>query len=250
MIYINSGTVKIYKKDKNENVYLAHILKKGDFYGIIAILMNNPNVSTGIAATNCRLTLIKPESFDSFVLKNPEVGLKMVKFLAFKLDSTDIELKLWPKQQFDKFLVVHIEDELSIQHLVKKMFDSEEFRLKQYASVTELRDDLVTLVRLAKKYLGLFIIADGELGDGTFCDVFTALESIIRLNRSVISILTGKVDSSEYAKELVTKYNTTNIIPDIIISKVDGYKTRHLNSLLTEAFHNKYHDIELPLILK
>lgn len=246
MIYINSGTVKIYKKGKNNESRLVHILHDGNFYGILAILMNNPYNATALASSDCRLTLISPASFDSFVLKNPEIGLKMIKFLAFKLTSTNIEIKLWPKQQFDKFLVVHIEDDLVVQKKLQKLFEGKEFRLNQYFSVGELKDDMITLVKLARKYQGFFVVADGELQDGTFCDVFVALENIVRLNRSVVSILTGKVDSSEKALELVEKFNTTHITPDIVISKVDAAKAGKIDSLLKEIFYNKYHEAEQP----
>lgn len=244
MVYINSGTVKIYNKDKTKKNELAHILRKGDFYAILALLMNNPYNATGIAATDCSLTLIRREFFDSFVRKYPDIGLKMIKFLAFKLCSTNIEIQLWPKQQFDKFLVVHVEDDFVVQQIVQKLFSGEEFRFKQYTSVGDLRDDLITLVKLARKYQGFFLVSDGELQDGTFCNVFTVLEHIIRLNKSVVSIFTGKVDTSEKAKELVAKFNDTHVIPDIVISKLDSPNAKRINSILKETFYNKFHDAE------
>jgi len=240
LIYINSGIVKVFNVDKNDKEQLMHVLGEDDFYGIIALLMNNPSSSTCIAGSDCTLTLVAADHFEPFVLKHPAIGLKMIKFLAFKLSSTNIELRMWPEEHFKKFLVINIEDDLPMQEVVQKMFAAGEYRLMQYTSIADMRADLLTLVKLARKYLGVFLVSDGELDDGTFCDVFSTLESIIRLNWSVVSILTGKIDTSDYAAELVEKYNTTYVKTDIVISKFDKEMTANIGERLKEIFYSKY----------
>lgn len=86
MFIIQSGQIKITKIMDGKEVVLA-ILKKGDFFGEMALLENLPRSASAIAHTNCELMVINRKNFDQMVRTQSQMISRLTTTLAERLWS-------------------------------------------------------------------------------------------------------------------------------------------------------------------
>ncbi len=84
MYIIQSGEVEILKQTDGEQVRLA-LLEEGDFFGEMAILEDLPRTASARAATDCALVRIDRGTFDQLVRHDPEIAVRMLRKLSFRL---------------------------------------------------------------------------------------------------------------------------------------------------------------------
>ncbi len=85
MYIIQSGQVKITKVVDNNEVILA-VLKKGEFFGEMALLENKPRSASAIAFEDCKLMVVNKQNFNQMV----QTQAKMI----FQITTTFAE-RLW-----------------------------------------------------------------------------------------------------------------------------------------------------------
>lgn len=91
MFIIQEGQVKISKFVDGNEVILA-VLKKGDFFGEMALLENKPRSASAIAHENCRLMTVNRRNFDQMVASQPQLIARLTTTLAERLWSMSRQL--------------------------------------------------------------------------------------------------------------------------------------------------------------
>ena len=84
MFIIQTGEVEILKQTDGETVRLA-LLEEGDFFGEMAILEDLPRTASARAATDCALVRIDRGTFDQLDRHDPEIAIRMLRKLSFRL---------------------------------------------------------------------------------------------------------------------------------------------------------------------
>ncbi|MBO5137460.1 MAG: cyclic nucleotide-binding domain-containing protein [Spirochaetaceae bacterium] len=105
MFIIQEGQVKITKVVDNNEVILA-VLKKGDFFGEMALLEDKPRSASAIAFESCKLMVINRKNFDQMVSTQPQLVARLTTTLSDRLWAMERQL-----------------DNASIQNPVNKMVD-------------------------------------------------------------------------------------------------------------------------------
>ncbi|PJZ70737.1 cyclic nucleotide-binding protein [Leptospira perolatii] len=89
MYIVISGTVEIFFTHKGTATRLA-LMKKGDFFGEMALFRARPRSATARAVLNCELAIIESkQQLEKYLLSNSEFAAKMVRILADRLANTN-----------------------------------------------------------------------------------------------------------------------------------------------------------------
>lgn len=86
MFIIQEGSVRISKVVDNEEVTLA-LLKKGDMFGEMALLEDQPRSASAIAHGQCKLMVVNKANFDQMVATQPQMIARLTTMLADRLWS-------------------------------------------------------------------------------------------------------------------------------------------------------------------
>ncbi len=87
MYIITKGKVSVIKRGEK-----LVTLKKGDFFGEMALIEEKPRSADIVAETSTTLLEIDKKSFEKFLMNNPHVTFRMMKILSQRLRETDITL--------------------------------------------------------------------------------------------------------------------------------------------------------------
>jgi len=87
LFVIKSGEVKVTKKDPEGKEQVLTLLKEGDIFGEMSFLDGRPHSATITAVHSTRILQIEKSEFDAFVDKNPKAAYKIMKNIAFQVDS-------------------------------------------------------------------------------------------------------------------------------------------------------------------
>lgn len=97
MMIIASGDVRVSQRTETEKEEALIVLKKGDVFGEMALLEDQPRSATTIAHTNVICLEISRDDFLNFITTDPISGvrilLKLCKTLSSRLRDTDVKLK-------------------------------------------------------------------------------------------------------------------------------------------------------------
>ncbi|PNV76990.1 Crp/Fnr family transcriptional regulator [Leptospira inadai] len=89
MYIVLSGTVEVFFTHKNTATRLA-LMKKGDFFGEMALFRAKPRTATARAVLATELAAIESkQQLEKYLLANPEFAAKMVRILADRLANTN-----------------------------------------------------------------------------------------------------------------------------------------------------------------
>src|SRR3989304_6658729 len=75
---IREGEVEIQRKDKNGNINTLAILKKGDFFGELALVDGEERSASAIARADTKLAVIFKPDLDEYINKFPKKGIKIL----------------------------------------------------------------------------------------------------------------------------------------------------------------------------
>ncbi|MDC7235229.1 MAG: cyclic nucleotide-binding domain-containing protein [Spirochaetales bacterium] len=89
MYVIMEGEVEIRKKTGKASHKTLIVLKKGDFFGEMAIIERKPRTASAIARTQCKLIMLDTDAFYTMVEKSSDFGVKMIKTLSSRLRKAD-----------------------------------------------------------------------------------------------------------------------------------------------------------------
>lgn len=109
MYIIQSGSVGVYKKVQNLNKEIA-VLRVGDFFGEMSIILNEPRSATLKALEETNTIVINKGTFHQMLTENNRIALKMVEALANRIKETDEKLKKMMEDRIFIALLTLIED--------------------------------------------------------------------------------------------------------------------------------------------
>ncbi len=89
MYVILEGEVEIRKKTGKASTKTLVVLKKGDFFGEMAIVERKPRTASAITRTPCKLVVLDTEAFYSMVENSSDFAVKMMKTLSSRLRKAD-----------------------------------------------------------------------------------------------------------------------------------------------------------------
>jgi len=90
MYVIVDGEVEIRKKTGNNSYKTLITLKKGDFFGEMAIIENKPRTATAVAKVQTKLITLDTDAFYAMVEKSSDFAVKMIKTLSSRLRKADL----------------------------------------------------------------------------------------------------------------------------------------------------------------
>jgi CRP-like cAMP-binding protein len=93
MYIIQEGKVRIIKRvDQGEK--LLAIIPAGEFFGEMAILLNEPRSATAIVEEDAKLLVIDATTFETMVKSNGEIAYRIIKKLAQRLKETNAQIEM------------------------------------------------------------------------------------------------------------------------------------------------------------
>ena len=80
--FVAEGAVRIVNFSPSGREIAFANIRKGNYFGELAALSDNPRSASVVAVTDCRLAAIRPQVFRRLVLDCPEIGIKVISRLA------------------------------------------------------------------------------------------------------------------------------------------------------------------------
>lgn len=90
MFLIVEGEVEIRKKTTEKSTTTLATLKKGDFFGEMAMVEKKSRSATALAVTGCRLLALDQNAFMTLIEQNSDFAVRMIKVLATRLRRTNL----------------------------------------------------------------------------------------------------------------------------------------------------------------
>ncbi len=91
MFIIQSGKVKIVKNIGGQEKLLA-VLGPGDFFGEMAILLQEPRSADAVVDEDAKILVIKSDTFKEMIKANPEIAYKIMKKLAKRIKDANAQI--------------------------------------------------------------------------------------------------------------------------------------------------------------
>lgn len=131
MFIIQSGQVKITKVVEGNEVTLA-ILKKGDFFGEMALLENKPRSANAICFEDCILMVVNRQNFNQMVTTQPQMIARLTHTLAERLWSMSRQLENAKIQEPEHKMIDMLALQLDKQHFACVRGSNYKFEFNQY----------------------------------------------------------------------------------------------------------------------
>ncbi len=93
MYIIVSGRVRVTREVRGVEKVLT-TLPAGEFLGEMALLNNRPRSATAIVADDAELIVVGPADFDALIHHNREVGVRLVRRLARRLEEANRDISI------------------------------------------------------------------------------------------------------------------------------------------------------------
>lgn len=90
---IKKGRVKVSRIGSNDREIIFTFLKKGDFFGEMAIIERQPRSASVTAISNVELIAIKGKDFLQLLHQYPSIGLNLLKVMSQRIRRSDMQLK-------------------------------------------------------------------------------------------------------------------------------------------------------------
>lgn len=90
---VNSGKIKIYKINTEGKEQILYVLSDGDTFGEYSLFKPQKSSFYAQAITDVKLCLLTKSDFYKVISKNPEIAMKILKYLSERLQSLEALLK-------------------------------------------------------------------------------------------------------------------------------------------------------------
>ncbi len=136
LYFVNSGSVKSYQINDFGKEFTTNIYAKGDFFGYIPLLKNEPYHDNVAVIDDCEISLIPVDDFTLLLFNNREFASQFIKMLANQ--SKDIENQL--------IELAYSSVRKRVANALLKFSESKETKV-----MAILRDDIASLAGTAKE---------------------------------------------------------------------------------------------------
>ncbi|MBB6480136.1 cyclic nucleotide-binding domain-containing protein [Spirochaeta isovalerica] len=113
MFLIVEGEVEIRKKTTEKSTTTLATLKKGDFFGEMAMVERKPRSASAIAVTDCKLLALDQNAFMTLIEQNSDFAVRMIKVLATRLRRTNLLVEQVMGSDIEKQVFLGIGDYFS-----------------------------------------------------------------------------------------------------------------------------------------
>lgn len=113
MFLIVEGEVEIRKKTTEKSTTTLATLKRGDFFGEMAMVERKPRSATAIAVAGCKLLALDQNAFMTLIEQNSEFAVRMIKVLATRLRRTNLLVEQVMGSDIEKQVFLGIGDYFS-----------------------------------------------------------------------------------------------------------------------------------------
>lgn len=93
MFIIQTGSVRIVKKLEDSEKTLA-VIPAGEFFGEMAILLNEPRSATAVVEDDAKLLVIDSSTFEAMIKSNGEIAYRMIRKLAQRIKDTNQQIEV------------------------------------------------------------------------------------------------------------------------------------------------------------
>ena len=139
LYFIVSGKVKVFKTNELGKEYIIEVYKAGDFFGYQSLLNDSKYIDSAAALESSELRLIPKEDFDKLLLKNRDISFRFIRMIANNLEEREEQLLNLAYNSIRKRVA---------QTLVNL---HEKYRDEKGGEISILRDDLASMVGTAKE---------------------------------------------------------------------------------------------------
>jgi NTE family protein len=87
---ISTGIVEVFRSAKGNSTEILEILRKGDYFGIISLLTNQPHSSTAICLEDTRLLRMNSKDFRKILNEIPSLSISFSKMLSLTLRKENL----------------------------------------------------------------------------------------------------------------------------------------------------------------
>jgi CRP-like cAMP-binding protein len=149
MFIIQEGQVKI-TKIVNDNEVILAVLKKGEFFGEMALLENKPRSASAIAFADCRVMVVNRNNFDNMVQTQPQLIARLTMTLSERLWSMNRNLVntqiIDPVMKLLDMLVIQIEKlKIPLTPKTQHQFDISPYDLANMCGIPKEKQALCVL---------------------------------------------------------------------------------------------------------
>jgi len=113
MFLIVDGEVEIRKKTTEKSTTTLATLKKGDFFGEMAMVERKPRSASAIAVSDCKLLALDQNAFMTLIEQNSDFAVRMIKVLATRLRRTNLLVEQVMGSDIEKQVFLGIGDYFS-----------------------------------------------------------------------------------------------------------------------------------------
>ncbi|MBN2656124.1 MAG: cyclic nucleotide-binding domain-containing protein [Spirochaetales bacterium] len=113
MFLIVEGEVEIRKKTTEKSTTTLATLKKGDFFGEMAMVERKPRSASAIAVSDCKLLALDQNAFMTLIEQNSDFAVRMIKVLATRLRRTNLLVEQVMGSDIEKQVFLGIGDYFS-----------------------------------------------------------------------------------------------------------------------------------------
>lgn len=85
VFFIHSGTIKTFKVDHDGKEQIINFLQAGDMFPHVGFFEETPYPATAEVMSEAVLFMIRIDDFNQFMLKHPEIAMKVMKILGQKI---------------------------------------------------------------------------------------------------------------------------------------------------------------------
>lgn len=90
---INSGKVKVLMRDEEGKEVILSILKKGDYFGELAVIDELPRSASVVTMEPSEMTVLSKAEFIQCVANNPGIAMTIMRGLAQRLREADLKIE-------------------------------------------------------------------------------------------------------------------------------------------------------------
>lgn len=87
---ISTGIVEVFRSKKGNSTEILEILRKGDYFGIISLLTNQPHSSTAVCLEDTRLLRMNSKDFRKILHEIPSLNISFSKMLSLTLRKENL----------------------------------------------------------------------------------------------------------------------------------------------------------------
>lgn len=85
VFFIQGGTIKTYKVDKDGNEQVMSLLQKGDMFPHIGFFDDSPYPATAEVIQKADLLVMRIDDFDQLLMEKPQIAIKVMKMMGRKI---------------------------------------------------------------------------------------------------------------------------------------------------------------------